>query len=125
MSRPETHADLPQYERGGHQVATVTADYVVKYPSLGHHLLAALAEAERLGMSIEDGVISIPKTTDELDAALAQRQRMWDNSAERYAKAAADPESVPESYWRGDVDRFAAAEGLEPINWGTSEQVAR
>ena len=117
MARPTTHDDLPDYQRAGHIVANIESEYVVKYPSLGQHLLAALAEAERLGLTVEAGVITLPKTTDELDEALTNAQRLWDNSADRYEAALADPESVEEGIWRKIINDWARENRRPEVEW--------
>jgi hypothetical protein len=110
MSRPTTHADLPDYARKGHVVATIPATYITRYPSLGQHLLAALAEAERLGLTIEDDDIVIQKTDDELDAALKSAQNSWDTSQRWYDEAANG--EVIDSWKQYSVKSHAKAEGL-------------
>lgn len=123
-TRPITHDDLPDYARQGHLVALIPGDYLTRYPSLGQHLLAAIAEAERLGLRhTSDGRIEIPRTEVELDKALEQAQRSWDMDKERYEQALVNPASIEQTYWRGSVDRWAKAEGREPITWPT-EQVS-
>lgn len=117
MARPTTHDDLPDYLRAQHSVAHIEAEYVVKYPSLGQHLLAALAEAERLGLTVEAGAITLPKTDEELDNALTQAQRSWDVSAERYEKAVVDPESVEVGIWRKITNDWARENGLPEVEW--------
>jgi len=123
MSRPTTYDDLPDYARQGHLVATIAAEFVVKYPSLGQHLLSALAEAERLGMTVQGGEIRLERTTEELDEALANHQRIWDNAEERYRKAFADPSTV-EGVWQGIVNRHAADEGYPAIDFEAIEVTA-
>lgn len=117
MARPANHADLPDYVREGHRVAHIEAEYVVKYPSLGQHLLAALAEAERLGLDVEAGTITLPKTTEELDKELADAQQSWDYSHERYANAASDPSVVEPGIWRKITNDWARENDLPEIEW--------
>lgn len=78
MTRPTSHADLADYELKGHRVATIPASYITRYPSLGQHLLAALAEADRLGLVIDDDDIIIPLTEKELDTKVRSAQDSWD-----------------------------------------------
>lgn len=78
MTRPYSPEDLEAYELKGHRVATIPSTYITRYPSLGQHLLAALAEAERLGLVIDDGDIIIPLTEKELDIKLKSAQDSWD-----------------------------------------------
>lgn len=115
-TRPTTFDDLNDYERAGHIVATVNSDFIVKHPSLGMHLLAAISEAPRLGMVVEDGVISVPLTDAELEAKLTAAQRSWDASRDWYEAARADA-AATESWKRHSVDRWATAEGLPAIEW--------
>lgn len=91
MSRPSSHDDLTDWQRQGHLVALIASDYITRYPSIGQHLLAAVAEADRLSLLREDdGTIRIPLTAGELDAKLRSDQRSWD---------------------------WAKNEGLDPIDW--------
>ena len=124
MARPTTHDDLPDYIREGHRVAHVEAAFVVAYPSLGQHLLAALAEAERLGLTVEAGTITLPKTTEELDEALANAQRTWDHSAERYDAALLDPDSVEPGIWRKITNDWARENDRAEIVWDDSAVTA-
>ena len=110
MSRPTSHADLSDYVRKGHVVASIPATFITRYPSLGQHLLAALAEAERLGLPIDEDDIVIPKTDDELDAALKSAQHSWDTSHRWYAEARNG--EVIDSWKRHSVITHATAEGL-------------
>lgn len=114
-TRPKTIEDLTEWDRRGHHVATVTANQIVNYPSLGQHLLAALAEAERLGFDVKDGEIVIPLTAEELEKKLEQKQRAWDNDQADYRKALA---GEPTYAWRRNtIDAWAKGEALEPVNW--------
>jgi hypothetical protein len=117
ITRPTSYDNLADYQREGHLVAQITAEYAVRFPSLGQHLLAALAEAKHLGLEVEDGTIRIARTTDELDASLASEQRSWDHIRDYYLKAVDDPASITEPYRRGWVDTFATNEGLPAIEW--------
>lgn len=115
MSRPVTHDDLPEYDLKGHVVATIPATHITRFPSLGQHLLAALAEASRIGLTLDGDDIVIDKTVDELDAHLKSRQSLWDYAQARYEKAAAG-EPI-ESYMHYSVNQFAKDEGLPAIEW--------
>ena len=120
MTRPTTHDDLPDYRRQGHLVAHIPSDYVTRWPSLGQHLLAALAEADRLGLTrAGDGRIEIPLTDKELDDALKSAQRSWDTSAEWYATARDGGEV--ETWKRNSIDNWARQEGRDPIDWDAFE----
>lgn len=110
MSRPTTHADLPDHVRKGHVVATIPATFITRYPSLGQHLLAALAEAERIGLTIDEDDIVIPKTDGELDAALKSAQHSWDTSQRWYDEVSNG--EVIDSWKRYSVITHAKAEGL-------------
>lgn len=126
MSRPESHDDLSDWQRQGHLVALIPSDHITRHPALGQHLLAAIAEADRLGLvREEDGSIRIPFTTEELDAKVAGEQRSWDYNHERYEKSiAGDVEACP-TYMRNSVDMWAVAEGRDPVDWAAldAEQV--
>lgn len=116
-TRPASHDDLANHQREGHLVAVIPSDYITRHPSLGQHLLAALAEADRLGLVVDaNGSIRIPKSTEELDAALASAQRNWDTTVSWHAAALEDPTSV-ESWKRNSVDQFCVAESLAAITW--------
>lgn len=117
-TRPECHEDLEDYQTNPHVVAKIDAPYLVRYPSLGLHLLAALNEAKTLGLRVSnDGEILLPRSDVELNAALRQAQSVWDGNRDRYLRAAADPASITEGYQRNWVNRFAEAENLPAIVW--------
>ena len=44
MTRPATYDDLPKHRTEGHLVADIPVARITAYPSLGMHLLAAIAE---------------------------------------------------------------------------------
>lgn len=117
MSRPEEFEHLTDYQRQGHKVAMVFSDQIIRYPSLGLHLLAALAEADRLGLEVENGEIVIPLTTAELDSKLAQAQRNWESSAKSYADALADPAGDLPEWRRQSINGWAEENGRTAIVW--------
>lgn len=110
MSRPTTHADLPDYVRKGHVVATIPATYITRFPSVGMHLLAALEEAERLGLQIDGDDIVVPKSRDELDSELRNAQTLWDTHKRWYDEVSNG--EVIDSWKRYSVITHAKAEGL-------------
>jgi hypothetical protein len=117
-TRPETHEDLPDYLTEGHMVALVAADYLVRFPTLGLHLLAALGEAKGLGLHVTDeGKVMLPKSDAELNTALRQQQETWDRARANYNEARVDPSSITNQYARNAVDRWAAAESQPAIVW--------
>lgn len=118
MSRPESHDDLTDWQRQGHLVAQIPSEFLTRHPALGAHLLAAVAEADRLGLvREEDGSIRIPLTDDELDAKVRSEQRSWDYNAERWEKSMqGDAEACP-SYLRYSVDQWARSEGRDAVDW--------
>lgn len=110
MTRPESHEDLDAYERRGHNVATIPSTYITKYPSLGQHLLAALAEAERLGLEVNEDMIVIPLTAEELDGKLKDAQRHWDQGKAQYEQYLRDGQ-WPKYSWMWNA--YLTAEGIE------------
>lgn len=133
MSRPITFDDLPDYYRNGHVVASIPTGYITRYPSLGQHLLAALAEADRLGLSLVGDDIVIPLTDDELSSNLRQVQRNWDAGNAWYEEAMVSGSVTPD-YRRYSVTSFAREEGRPVPTFdedghatfpATSEAVAR
>lgn len=86
MSMPQTIEELSEWQKKGHTVATIPADYITKYPSLGMHLLAALAEAEHLGLTITDGEIIIPLNDDEIATKIKSAQDSWTYGKNAYEK---------------------------------------
>jgi len=114
-TRPKSVADLTEWDLRGRTIATIDSQHLVKFPSLGLHLLAALAEAERLGLTVKDGEIVDPLTDEEIGAKVIAKQKSWDYDRAAYEKARGG-EPV-ESWRRYQVDNFAAAEGLAPIDW--------
>lgn len=110
MTRPTTYDDLDEYNRKGHVVASIPTDYITTYPSLGMHLLAALTEADRLGLARDGNDIVIPLTGGELDSKLKSAQRSWDSSTEWYQQAVS---GAPVEQWkRYSTVCHAKAEGL-------------
>jgi hypothetical protein len=92
MTRPTSIEDLDDYDRKGHRVATITSTYITRYPSLGMHLLAALTEASRLGLDVDDEEITIPLTEGELAANIKRAQDSWDRGKAMYDKYLEDRE---------------------------------
>lgn len=121
MSRPETIDDIDDYARAGHVVATIPPDHITAFPSLGQHLLAALAEAERLGLARVGNDIVIPLTDDELAEKLSNAQRHWDYQRESYEMwiAGTIPVDGMKSYREALAAQHAKREGLplldEPV----------
>lgn len=68
-TRPECHEDLEDYQTNPHVLVKIDASYLVRYPSLGLHLLAALDEAKTLGLRVSnDGEILLPREAENLPA---------------------------------------------------------
>jgi len=116
MSRPESVEDLTDWQRKGHHLATITAGSITRHPSLGQHLLAALAEADRLGLQVENDEIVIPLNEEELEKALRSAQRSWDYNQTAYTEAVADPSSA-EGWRRSGINSWASEEGLPTVEW--------
>ena len=111
MARPENHEDLDDWTRKGHIVATVHSEHLTRFPSLGMRLLAALAEAERLGLTLQDGEITIPPTAEELDKKLETHQRSWDYNLARWQRLVAG-EELKDWEHTAAID-WAKTEGLD------------
>jgi|GEM_PF-5605907 len=109
MTRPSSTEDLDEYDVRGHRVATIPSHYITTYPSLGMHLLGALAEAGRLGLDVEDGEITIPLTEKELATKIKSAQRTWDLGKGVYEKYLEDGQ-WPDSYWVWSA--YLKAEGI-------------
>jgi hypothetical protein len=109
MTRPVNTEDLPDYERKGHLVARIESSYITRHPSLGQHLLAALAEADHLGLVVDDGEIIIPLTEAELDRKVKSAQDSWDFGKEVYEKFIEDG-VWPERAWSWGA--YLRAEGI-------------
>lgn len=125
MSRPESHDDLSDWQRQGHLVAQIPSEHLTRHPALGAHLLAAVAEADRIGLiREEDGSIRIPLTDEELDAKVKVEQRSWDYSAERWEKSMAGDAQACPSYMRSSVDSWANSEGRDLVDWSDLDEEA-
>ena len=111
MSRPTSPDELDDYERQGHRVANIDSSYITRYPSLGMHLLAALAEAAHLGLEVkEDGEIIIPLTEEELTRKVESAQRSWDYGKKQHEEYLESGEWPTYSYlW----NNYLTAEGIE------------
>jgi len=114
MARPQAWEDLEDYARKGHVIASIPSTFITRHPSLGAHLLAALAEAGRLGLTVEGDEIVIEQTTEERAAALASAQRSWDYSHEKYEAwiAGTLADDGLRSFYEHGAARFAKSEGL-------------
>jgi len=123
MTRPETIDDLTPYERQGHDVATITPANITRHPALGQHLLAALAEAERLGLEIVEDTIRIPLTDDEQAARVATAQRNWDTGKSYYDRAVAG--EPLETWAHYTVKRWCKDEGIDIPEAVLAEEATR
>lgn len=111
MARPSNPSDLDKWQLRGHVIATIPSDHITKYPSLGQHLLAALAEADRLGLDRDGDDIVIPLTEAELDAKVKSAQRSWDYDKATYEAALAGEDI--EGWRLSSMHNWCKAEGIE------------
>jgi len=110
MTRPSSHEDLSNYDRKGSTIASIYGgDGMLEHPTVAQHLTAALAEAQRLGLSIKGGDIATILTEDELDAKLLKAQGDWDRGAEAYRQYQEDGTFPTHNYYWSD---FLRAEGI-------------
>lgn len=110
MSRPAVAADIDAYYLKGHTVAVIHSENLIRYPSLGKHLLASLAEAAHLGLEVGEGEIIIPLTDEEIARKIETEGRSWDFGKEAYEKYLNDGEWPKYTYlW----DKYLTAEGIE------------
>ena len=111
MTRPATHDDIPAYERKPVEMARIAPSAFMEFPTLAPHLAAVLAEAHALGLVLDadDGTIGRERTTDELDAALASKQRFWDLGEKDY-QATLNGDRPKHDYSMRD---YCRAEGIE------------
>ncbi len=120
MSRP---IDLPEYQREPKLLLHYDTELAATHPSVGVHLMAAAAEAQRLGLilGVDGGsgiaVVRVARSADELAKALEAAQKGWDADLARYDKAFDDPASVPAGWQRDSVDRFAADNDFDAVDW--------
>ena len=110
MTRPSSPADLKDYETKGHTVARIESAHITRHPSLGQHLLSALAEADRLGLVIDDGEILIPLTEEEPDRKVKSAQDSWDFGKDVY-EGFLKSGVWPERSWGWAA--YLSAEGIE------------
>ncbi|MDR7253753.1 hypothetical protein J2X46_002743 [Nocardioides sp. BE266] len=116
---------MSDWQRQGHLVAQIPSEHLTRHPALGAHLLAAVAEADRLGLIREaDGSIRIPLTDDELDVKVKSEQRSWDWNAERWEKSMAGDTEVCPTWARSGVDAWAKAEGRDLVDWSALDEEA-
>lgn len=126
MARPETIADLANYQTEGRQVATFT-DVVMgsRNTQIMKALYDFLDAAEALGWDVTTPTygagfdVKRPKTPEELEDALSGAQSAWDTSEGLYHEAAADPAGFKQEKAWGtwNVDRHAEDNGYDPIEW--------
>jgi len=110
VTRPSSHDDLSNYDRKGSTIASIYGgDAMLEHPTVGQHLTAALAEAQRLGLSIKGGDIATILTEEELDAKLLKAQADWDRGQDAYMKYQADGTFPTHNYLWSD---FLTAEGI-------------
>jgi hypothetical protein len=74
------------------------------------HLLAAVAEADHLGLVRDDDKILIPLTSKELDLALKSEQMSWDYGKKAYEALIAGGEI--EKWQEYSVRTWAESEGM-------------
>lgn len=126
MARPEKVSDLSSFETNPANLVTFHADTLVKKGDarFAELLFGMIAHAQSLGWEVERGyttTISIPFTSVELNKKLEAAQKNWDEREKWYNDAQSGADS-----WKKDgndrwkqvyVDRFAADEELEPVDW--------
>jgi len=111
MTRPSSHEDLSNYDRKGSTLAIIySGDAALEHPTVTQHLMAALAEAQRLGLGIKGGEIATIPTEAELDKKLATAQSDWDRGEAAYMKYQEDGTFPVHNYKWSD---YLTAEGIE------------
>ena len=84
MTRPETHADLDEYQRRGHTIFVWYTD-LAKHPAIEQHVVKAKLEAQRMGFDITGSEITVPLTNKELAEKIAELQERYDKGLDLYA----------------------------------------
>ena len=116
MSRPETINDLPAEKTTApavtiHNVSVpvLTADDLRSLAGLGDSSLECRVQ--------DDGSVVYMRhlTVSELKRVLLREQDMWDWLSGLYSRARGG--EVLDSWRQGLVDKYARAEGLDPIDW--------
>ena len=111
MTRPSSHEDLSNYEREGSAIASIHGgDAMLNHPTVAQHLMAALVEAQRVGLSVNGGTITTILTEEELAAKVAVAQERWDLGQKTYKQYLADGTFPVHNYKWSD---YLTAEGIE------------
>lgn len=125
MSRPETINDLPAEKT----TAPAVTIHNVSVPVLTADDLRSLAGlVEGLGDSSlecrvqDDGSVVYMRhlTVSELKRVLLREQDTWDWLSGLYSRARGG--EVLDSWRQGLVDKYARAEGLDPIDWDALDE---
>lgn len=118
MSRPETFEDLSADQLRGHVLVTVAdPEVLLRYPDIGHHLVAAYAAAAaRPEVIVESGQILAVLTDKDLEERIVQAQQSWDRKRDQYEEALTSPEKIL-GWQRGYLNEWAAGNDRELIDW--------
>ena len=83
MARPESHDDIADYDKTREWASFDTTQFL-DLPTVVSAYAAFASAAQKFGAKIENGVVTLDKTTEELDALLETQQQGWDRRHERY-----------------------------------------
>jgi hypothetical protein len=114
MTRPESHADLSEYQRQGHALFSWQSP-LDKFPEVQVHLVAAKVAAKKLGMQLTEFEVRNPLTKDELDDKLSTDQDKWDRGTRVYAEILTGYSEFGALTWtdKNAATYYAEREGLE------------
>lgn len=139
MSRPKTHADLPEHVKRGTEIFRLDPQHLLALPfALARHIFALADEIDRakgtpgIEVEMDDGpawrrtnapvTIWLPLTEVELDRALASAQSSWDYNKARYDKWASGDFSGSQEWEEFSVNTWARGEGLPELEFRAEEK---
>jgi hypothetical protein len=113
MTRPETHADLSDYQTRGQTLFSWNVA-LAEHPEVEQYIVKAKLEARKLGFEFEYNEIRVPLTTAELDKRLDEAQRKFDNGLDYYADILAGKTTYAELEWihKNAAEYYAEREGI-------------
>lgn len=128
MSRPATVADLSSYDTDDHDFLHADLNYLTRDVKVGAAvltLISACRESDAFTVKEDSGsiTVTVPLSADEKLKRLRTRQKSWDDRADWYARAVADPEGTVTEWWKPYLDSWVLEEGRTPIAWPTENEV--
>lgn len=113
MARPETHDDLPAWNREPRRVLTLDdPDTLTQIPgaTAAYWRLVDLLRDTDEDFTVTGTDVTRPQTDDELDARLSTAQAIWDHGRNAYIKF---DETGERPQFDGAMQAYCKAEGID------------